>query len=287
MATLCKSLFAGRCEDYTPRARDQLFSANLRRLGTLGADEFLRQLLEHWRCRTPEDLAKALGCKISVAIISRTLEGAEYAATPYLLFAMCQFASTLTTGSEVHDDTQDMFLSDAPSLLSQEAWEALQAHAVSMGFPLAAARKLAEGVSCGQLQVQRQATFLFSRAFVDSAPEWVRDRLPQAKATRKKRVWPRHLARPDPQVEPTEAMRTLHRGRLMHLMEEGARTRTALTAESAQSMKWIRENDKDWLETFCPCKTTYAARRNLHLAGGDREETSAGLAGLEFCPADP
>ncbi len=271
---LCANLFALPCEDYAPLARRRLFSVHLRRVGDGGAAEFTRQLLDHWHCTTLAEIAMRLECPVSEAIIGRALLGHEYAAAPPLLFAMCEFATSLTTGTEPHETTVDMFAMGPESLLSKEDWDVLHAHATKMGFPLTAARRVAEGASYHRLQTERLASVPFAQSFVNTAPQRIRDQLPQASAGfRKKLTWPRHLARPDPlAADPTEALTAMHRARLTFLMESGVKTREALGVASQTSMNWARAHDKEWLDSFCP-------RRPTNWVRGAGERRSAGNPG--------
>lgn len=276
---LCRSLFLAPGDQVTPKARYRLFSAQRSRLGELGEGEFTRQLLAHWGCSVPSELAEILGCPVTHSVIERTLRGAEYAAATPLLLAMFEFASTRTTGSELQDTTQDMFVAAATSLLSQSDWMIFQAHAIEMGFPIGAAKRLAEGAIYNRVQTERLASVLFCQRFVNSAPQRIQDQLPQASAGfRKKFTWPKHLAKPDPRLAPAEAARTLSRQRLTHLAETGLRTRVALNAVSITTMSWARRHDKEWLDSFCPRRPTGKGRHCAPPAGEIQAKTSAGRA---------
>lgn len=273
---LCRKLFLGPCEQVTPKVRYRLFAALQSRIGKRGGEEFTRQLLAHWGCSELSELAEILGCPVTHARIKGTLCGAEYSAATPLLLAMCEFASTLTTGAELQDTTPDMFVAPAASLLSQSDWDLFQAHALGMGFPIEAAKRLAEGAIYNRLQCERLASVRFCQKFMNSAPQSIRDQLPQASAGfRKKFTWPKHLAKPDPRLPPADAARTLSRQRLTHLAETGLRTRVELNAVSITTMSWARRHDKDWLDSFCPRQSTGGGKRRAPPAVGSQAKTSA------------
>ncbi|WP_343639702.1 hypothetical protein [Roseateles sp.] len=219
-----------------------------RRLGARGVQEAVQRFLESWGADSAKDLERMLGCAVSERLLLGLFRGVDAGCSRYLQGAALAFALQHSTAEDRQvcmtrecgfDGPEELFADGGAKYSAPALVRDLCRLAGEAGYPVAAARGLADGRSPRQL-----ATLVAPKV-----TERFLGLLPIDVNARYKELLSELSARAPCRMPLTqEAVRE----RISAKIHQGCMTRTQLFMADSSAYKWALRNDSVWLDQVLP-----------------------------------
>lgn len=239
----------GRAPEVRPLIRIRIMDRIIfRRLGAQGVPDVMQKFLASWGVSSAKDLEPLLGCAVSERLLVGLFRGVDAGCSRYLQAAALAFALQHSTAEDIQacmmgeygsDGPEELFAGCGAKFIAPTLVRELCRLAAEVGYPMEAARGLADGQSPRKLAalVAPKVTERFLDLLATDVRACYKEQISKRAAQAKRR-------------QPFS--REVARACISAVMLKGAKTRREIFIADPAAYRWLRKHDSVWLDQVMP-----------------------------------